>query len=117
VANTLLLDTVSWDLLVDVNGNIAMASNPYSLAQDAASAIRTFLGELWYDTSQGIPYFQTVLGFTPPLSYIKAKLVAAALTVPEVTAAQCFISSIQGRVVSGQVQITTSAGQTGVASF
>ena len=114
MAQTLLLDTVEWDLLIDTNGNIAVASDPYSLAQDAASAIRTFLGEVWYDTQLGIPYFQTILGQTPPLSYIKAKLVAAALTVPGVTDAQCFISSISGRTLKGQVQIN---GGTGVAGF
>lgn len=117
MAQTLLLDQLAWDLLIDASGNIAVASNPYSLAQDAASAIRTFLGELFYDTTQGVPYFQTILGQTPPLSYIKSKLVAAALTVPEVTAAQCFISSIKGRTISGQIQITTASGQTAVASF
>jgi hypothetical protein len=43
--NTLLLDVSSWDLCLDAAGNIAMASNPYSIAQDAASAIRTFAGD------------------------------------------------------------------------
>jgi hypothetical protein len=115
--STLLLDTVEWDMLIDVNGNIAVATEPYALAQDAASAIRTFLGELFYDVSRGVPYFQTILGQTPPLSYLKAQFVAAALTVPGVTAAQCFISSVKGRVVTGQVQITTASGATAVASF
>jgi hypothetical protein len=30
---TLLLDTVAWDLVLDVNGNIAVADEPYALAQ------------------------------------------------------------------------------------
>ena len=42
--NTLLLDTLRWDLCLDVHGNIAVASDPYSVAQDVASAIRTFSG-------------------------------------------------------------------------
>ncbi len=50
------LDTVAWDLTVDTTGNIAVASNPYSMAQDAASAIRTFQGEVYYDTTLGIPF-------------------------------------------------------------
>ena len=36
---SLLLDPRSWDLTVDVSNNIAVASDPYSLAQDAACAI------------------------------------------------------------------------------
>jgi hypothetical protein len=117
MASTLLLDQTAWDLVVDANGNIALATDPYSLAQDAASAIRLFQGELYYDTTQGTPYFSTILGRAPPLSYLKAKFVAAALTVPGVVAAQCFISSIKGRAVSGQVQIVTATGGTAVASF
>ncbi len=115
--STLFLSPVTWDLCVDINGNIAVAGPPYSLAQDAASTIRCFLGECWYDTAQGIPWFQQIIGFTPTLSLVKAYLVAAALTVPGVTAAQCYITSFAGRKVSGQVQITDISGVTSVAAF
>ena len=40
--STLLLDPDTWDLTVDNNGNIAVAAPPYAVAQDVASAIRTF---------------------------------------------------------------------------
>ena len=40
--------------------NIAVADEPYALAQDAASAIRTFIGECYYDTTKGLPYFEKV---------------------------------------------------------
>lgn len=115
--DTLLLDTVAWDLAVDLSGNIAMAQDPYSLAQDAASAIRLFLGELYYDTTQGIPYFSQILGQAPPISLMKAKFVAVALTVPGVVKAKCFISQWKGRVVTGQVQIVDAAGRFTVAGF
>lgn len=114
---TLLLDTIGWDLVVDANGNIAAASDPYALAQDAASAVRLFQGELWYDTTSGIPYFDQILGKLPPLALVKAKIVAAALTVPGVAAAACFISSFSGRTVHGQIQITTSTGVIAAAGF
>lgn len=117
MATTLLLDNSSWDLVVDANGDIAVASDPYALAQDAASACRLFLGELWYDTSQGVPYWNQILGASPPLSYVKAQLVAAALTVPGVVSAKVFVSSFAGRQVSGQVQVTDSSGATAAASF
>jgi len=114
---TLLLDSDSWDLVADAAGNIAVASEPYSLAQDAASNMRLFQGELYFDTTQGIPYFSQVLGYTPPLSLLKAYLVQAALQVPGVVSAKCFITSWVDRVVSGQVQITDSSGNTTAASF
>ena len=115
--NTLLLDATSWDLLVDANGNIAMASAPYALAQDAASAIRTFAGEVYYDTTLGIPYFSQILGQLPPISLMKSQFEAAALTVPGVTAAQAFITGFANRKIGGQVQITDVSGATIVAGF
>jgi len=115
--DTLYLDPASWDLALDASGNIAMASEPYSLAQDAASAIRTFLGEVYYDTTQGVPYWTELLGQLPPLSLLKSNLVAAAMTVPGVVSAQVFISGVTNRAVSGQVQVTDTNGTVSVASF
>ena len=118
MASTLLLDTVAWDLVLDANNNIAVASEPYSLAQDAASAIKTFLGEVYWDTTVGVPYLTQIFGFNPPLALLKAQLVAAAETVPDVASAQVFITSISARGVSGQVQVTSaSTGETTPANF
>jgi hypothetical protein len=114
---TMLLATDTWDLCLDAAGNIAVASNPYALAQDAASAIRLFAGECYYDTSQGIPYFKQILGQNPPLPLMKAAFVNAALTVPEVVSAKAFISAIKGRTIAGQVQITDADGATVAAGF
>ncbi|OZA31491.1 MAG: hypothetical protein B7X83_08400 [Polynucleobacter sp. 17-46-58] len=108
--NTLLLDPETWDLVIDAAGNIAMATQPYSIAQDVASACRLFSGELWYDTAKGVPYFEQILGENPPLSLIKAEIVKAALTVPNVVSAQCFISAFDNRGIQGQVQVTDSFG-------
>ena len=80
--DTLLLDTAQWDLVVDGTGNIAMASVPYALAQDVASAIKTFAGEVYYDTTIGVPYFATILGQTPSVAYFQQQMIDAALTVP-----------------------------------
>jgi hypothetical protein len=123
--NTILLDTVTNDLVVDANGNIALASAPYAQAQDAASAIKTFQGECYYDTTLGVPYWSQVLGKNPPLALVKSLLVAAAETVPDPTStnpantvsAQCFISAFANRQLSGQVQVTTASGQASAASF
>lgn len=126
---TLLLDQVSWDLVVDAFGNIAVASNPYSLAQDAASAGRTFLGEVWYDTTLGIPYFDVVLG-KPPLPIYRSMLITEILRVPEIVAARVFFSGlskapttdaggnfVQGRQLTGQIQVTDNANQVSALNF
>ena len=118
MAQTLLLDTGSWDLSIDANSNIAIADPDYSLAQDAASAIKTFLGEMFYDTTVGVPWLTQILGQAPSLSLLKQQLVDAALMVPGVASAQVFISSFRNRVVTGQVQVVSAAtGQTSAANF
>jgi hypothetical protein len=115
--DTLLLDRSRWDLVLDSDGNIAVASNPYALAQDAACSIRLFLGELWYDTTQGVPYFENIMGLPPPVEFMKSRFVAAALTVPEIASAVAYITDIQNRVVSGEVYVTTADGATLSATF
>jgi hypothetical protein len=110
--NTLLLSRAQWDLCLDSNGNIALASEPYSLAQDVASAVRLFLGECYYDTTKGIPYWTEVLGMLPPASLLKALISNAALTVPEVVTAQTIIGSFNARSVTGAIQFTDSSGGT-----
>jgi len=114
---TLLLDVSTWDLVLDVGNDIAVASDPYSQAQDAASEIKTFDGEVYYDTTQGLPYWQQILGRFPPFALMKAKFAAAAELVPGVVSAVCFISGFVNRGVSGQVQITNSDGKTQAANF
>lgn len=116
---TLLLDTLDWDLVIDAAGNIALASDPYASAQDAASAIRLFQGELYYDTTKGVPYWALILGKRPSISLIKQQFINAALTVPTVSSAQCFLSSVDPttRRVSGQVQVKLASGVTAVAAF
>lgn len=121
---TMLLDPATWDITLDARGNIALASSrypneplkaqAYAQAQDAACEIKLFLGELFYDTSQGIPYREQILGRVPPVELLKAKYQQAALKVPGVTAAVVTIESIIGRRVTGQVAITNESGVSAV---
>lgn len=97
---------------MDASGNIAVADDPYAVAQDVASALRLFLGELWYAQSLGIPYFSEILGKRPPAQLMKAEFTKAALRVPETTTAICFLSGLTDRQLQGQVQVTISTGKT-----
>jgi hypothetical protein len=115
--NTLLLDRTAWDLVLTAAGDIALASDPYSIAQDVASAVKLFKGELWYDTTKGVPYWQQILGQWPPLAVVRAYIVTAALTVPEVVSAQCLVVSFLDRTITGQVLVTDSSGATQTVSF
>ena len=112
--NTLLLDLGLWDLTLDAFGNIALAAEPYALAQDVASACRTVLGEVYYDTTLGVDYFGQIFGLTPPTSVFQEMFVAAALTVPDVVSATCNIEAYDPvtRLATGQVLFTDSSHQT-----
>jgi hypothetical protein len=111
--NTLLLAVDTWDLCLDAAGNIAMATPPYALAQDVASAIRTFLGECYYDDTIGVPYQAQILGHQPPLNMLEGLIVQAALTVPGVVSAKCTVTSVANRKVTGQVTFIDDRGTPG----
>jgi hypothetical protein len=114
---TLLLDRTQWDLVLDAAGNIALASEPYSQAQDVASAVKLFAGELYYNTANGVPHWGQILGLNPPITQVKALIVDAALTVPGVTAAKVYVSSLTSRTVSGQIHISDAAGAVQLVNF
>ena len=122
MASTLLLNS-NWDLCLDANNNIAVSAEPYALAQDAASAIETYLGECQWNTTLGIPYLTQV--FSPPgqppipMTLLKQILINAALSVSsDIASAEVFFSSFNNRQLSGQVQITSIyGGSTVAASF
>ena len=114
---TLLLDLTNWDLCTDANGNLAVASDPYSIAQSVSSACRTFVGDLWYNQAAGIPYFGQILGQLPPPSLIKQWLMTQALTVPGCINPVVYLSTLSEREISGQVQFTDPNGAVQTAAF
>lgn len=100
-----------WDLTLDDSGNLAVATGAYALAQDAASAVRTFQGEMWYDVGFGMPYFQAIFGQLPSLAFIRQKLISVAMTVPGIASVACFLTGPNtGRSVGGQLQLTPTNG-------
>lgn len=108
--NTLLLDA-NWDLSVTSAGNIAVAKGKYAIAQDVASICRVFATEVWYDITQGIPYFERVLGYLPSLQFLKSRYIAAAVQVPGVASVKIFLTGPgKNREVGGQIQITDQNG-------
>lgn len=114
---TLLLDLDTWDLCTDATGNLAVASDPYSVAQDVASACRVFVGDCWYNQGAGVPYFQSVLGKRPPLPLLKQWLVEQALLVAGCTNPVVYISSFADRELAGQIQFADSNNVPQVVAF
>lgn len=107
--NTLYLDPQTWDLTVDASGNIAMASDPYAIAQDVASACLLWKGEALFDTTRGIPYREGVLGCMPPPSLLVDWYRTESKTVPGVEKAEpAFV--FNDRNLSGRINITLADG-------
>lgn len=104
MATTLLLDRDSWDLALDTNGNIAVASEPYSQEQDVASEARVFLGECYYDIGRGVDYRGQVLGRSQPVQVLKEQFATAARRVPGVDHVTVYLTAITRRAIAGQVQ-------------
>lgn len=117
MTKSLLLDTAVWDLVLDASRNIAVCTAPYSLAQDVATALRTFFGEVYYDSAAGVPYYQSILGKSNPYNVVEAIITAQAMTVPGVVEAKCLLVTIVDRKVTGEVQITDKNGVITNASF
>jgi len=109
--DTLYLDPEAWDLVVDTNGNIAVASSPYAVAQDVASECRLWTGEARYDTTKGIPYQPSVLGERPPPAKLISWFKQAAEGVPEVEEAIVLLD-FDNRTLSGEIQISLDSGET-----
>ena len=107
--NSLQLST-NWDLTVDAANNIAVVAGPAAIEQNVASAVKLFLGELYWDTTKGVPYLTQVFDAAYNPSLIVALLQQAALTVPGVVKAQAFIDShVSGRV-SGRIEVIDLTG-------
>lgn len=105
-SRSLLLDTGTWDILLDDTGNLAITDNPHAVAQDVACACSTFLGECWYDSTSGIPYWSRILGHWPGTQLVNATLQQEALKLPTVSAAICQVTVDKARTVTGVLRIT-----------
>ena len=118
--NSLMLSSEpsNWDLMVDASGNIAVITGPAAVAQNVASALKTFLGEVFFDTTMGVPYFQQILGQEYSLSLLQAQFNAQALSVSDVVDSETIINSIgSDRAVSGTVKFIDTTGQQNNAHF
>lgn len=115
--NTIALDG-DWDVFLDASNNLAIRTGGSALAQDVASATRTFRGECWYDGSLGILYYQDVLGQRVNLQLFKQQLATEGQKVPQVSAVKVFLTGPgpgPDRRVGGQLQVYSNGQLVSVA--
>lgn len=112
IGHTLTLDLNEWDLTLDSGGNIATSVGPYAIAQNVANAVRLFTNDAWYDPERGIPHFIVDLGFLPQESVVRSRIGQAARGVEGVAAARVENLGLEDRVLTGNIRLTTTEGDT-----
>lgn len=125
--DTIALDPNTWDLTLDATGkNMApAATGPYAIAQDVATACRTFLGECWYNTTLGVlyqpfppagPAAAAILGKPISPQFTKSQLTTQALRIPDVALVKIFLTGLPtSRILGGQIQIISADGSLAIA--
>lgn len=125
--DSLALDPATWDITTDAYGNLATvgdatpgnySGDAYRMAQDVACRCMSWLGEVYYDTTQGIRYDQ-VLGLAPNLVLVQALYVNEALKVAPVAQAVANLNYAAGaqRRVTGQLVVSDGSVTTGVVQL
>lgn len=120
MANDTLALTSDWDLDLDDQGNIRTVGDAtiadvqtgpgMRLAQDVATRLRAWRGEVWFDVTQGIDY-PRYLGLAPSVIQLRADYQSEALLVPLCATALADLSLTRpGREVGGIVYLSDLSG-------
>lgn len=111
---TLFLIPDTWDLAVDTQGNIAIATEEYQQAQDIASSCRVFYGDDYYNKNDGIPYLESILGKGGyPISLYQRYLIDRSTLVDGVVSVDVKLQPLRDRILTGSIQFTNTKNLTG----
>ncbi len=114
MAKTLLLDPKTWDLHVDETGMLPLATGTYAIAQNVANQTRLFTKDAYFAQDDGIPHFAVTLGRYPAQSVMRTRIIEQALSVDEVDSAKVSFSRFEDGVLTGNIQIITTSGETAI---
>lgn len=104
---TFFLLPATWDLTLDTQGNIAVATEEYQQAQDISSSCRVFLGDDYYNKNDGIPYLESIMGRSAyPIALYQRHLHDRSMLVDGVVSIDVSLQPIKDRVVSGNITFT-----------
>lgn len=102
------------DIYIQSNGTISLVSGETAVEFGCASAARAQLGEMIYNTTQGIPNFQAVWIGSPNLATFEAYLRNTLLNVAGVTSIASLTVTYANNVLSyvADIQTQYSSGST-----
>ena len=99
------------DIYIGEDGNLSLSFGLRAVEQACEQAAKTQLGEMIYQTNQGIPNFQTIWsGGNPNIAQFDAALRVAILAVNGVTGIQSLNISASNNTLSYTAQINTIYG-------
>ena len=104
---TLFLLPSTWDLCLDTSGNIAIATDTYQQAQDIATSCRVFLGDDYYNLTDGIPYVEEILGKTDyPIALYQRNLYDRSMLVDGIVTVEVKLNPLNNRILTGDIIFT-----------
>lgn len=113
--NNAVSGAAPFDIYLNEEGNIATSYDIQAILQACAQAASTILGEMIYNTDQGIPFKEAVWVGTPNLTQYTASLRNAFLSVNGggiVTEVLSLLTSQQGSILYYTAKINTIYGTT-----
>lgn len=111
---TLFLNPSTWDLAIDTQGNLAIATLEYQQAQDIASSCRVFYGDDYYNKTDGVPYLESIMGKSSyPISLFQRNLHDRAMLVDGVVSVDVKLFPLKDRVMSGTIDFTNDENLSG----
>lgn len=103
------LNNDTWDIGVDKNTkNIAVKNGKDQIAQDVASSVRVFLGELPFDLGRGIAYNKP----DELRGSLNFEMREQAKLIEGVSDASVVFNKLENRVLDATIYITTIEGET-----
>lgn len=102
----------TWDIRLDDSGGLALCDGSARIAQDVACYERTFQGEPYFASNEGVPYLTGELAELPPPELVQERANTRALEVPGVTDAQTVLTKFSTRELSGVIYVTSDEGET-----
>ena len=115
---TIFLLPTTWDITLDIAGNLAVATEEYQQAQDIASSCRVFYGDDFYNKTDGIPYLESILGKSSyPIALYQRNLHDRSMLVNGIVSAEAQLQRLDNRVLSGSIIFTNENGIQGTVGL
>lgn len=103
------------DIYLNAQGNISISYDLEAVLEACAQAAQTVLGEIIYNTNQGIPFFQTIWNGVPNVNQYTAALRSAFLNVPNVVEVVSLMTTQINNEFQYTAVIRTSFGSGGIS--